>query len=755
MSWLINGQTPESLGLTVAGGEWRSGAASTVRLACGADADAADIFGYDDALEITYGDDVFFQGKIRRADKSASGQREGHDYVVEDAWAELERTTYQEDWAYGASGTVLLPAVVLGVNDAGARITLAQQITEAVNFAADSGVDIQAGTVPTGGMELWPTEATGLSVAEVIRTCLRFHPDWIPWIDHTTTPPTLNVTAAGSATARSVALTAVNQVSITNRADRMPESVRLVFLSATEVDGEVYRDGTIQKYPLDGPDSGPGCLTTIIELGGGMAHLAKQQIETRDIPWPGDATRDQAKDWLKLKFPTIAGIDNTHMGITDWEVSLATDANPKPAEINTHAPRMALRADHLETDAPRELVDGAVQEWMRKRVGKLLIKLKLIPGPLATAAERVLIRQVPPTLVVVGTNAQTKLYKGRPQWQTYAEQAPAGIAQAYYTTIANGCRFEGTATLPATGATMGGWSGRVLNISGGAAAWATMRAPIHGAAWDIEEDRVAVFFGPNPDLSPQDYVDYLRLLRDRVPVWITEEERTSPLLGAEEGPSMKGDAIGPAVGPKEIILLGDDTQPPFWTEIVLEDAEDEEDPPVPKWTVTPGRVFERQRAAAAGNMLYHEPDNITTDGVPTRFAAVSGQAIYVRVTELLPEGTIDEVTIVVGADDLEAVETADTKVVFHYRLAVATEVDGEWIITPYLRGSHIYHWPEGKGLDLEIYDFTVDTFLNVIPGDYPRAVHYFRKGWYVGTDDPGTTPDETEIIAGLTLPPPP
>jgi hypothetical protein len=315
--------------------------------------------------------------------------------------------------------------------------------------------------------------------------------------------------------------------------------------------------------------------------------------------------------------------------------------------------------------------------------------------------------------------------------------------------------YEGSASFVGEGLELAGWSGVVFNISGGLGAWADMDAPVHAAAWDIQTGRVAVSFGPNPDLSPQDFIDYLRALRRRPPMWMSANERTSPQLGDAEGPSAKGDAIGPGPGPRETVIFGDDTQPPFWCEIVLEDAEDEEDPPVPKWTVTPGRVFERQRAATAGNMLYHEPDNITTDGVPTRFAAVSGQAIYVRVTELLPEGTIDEVTIVVGADDLEAVETADTKVVFHYRLAVATEVDDEWVIEPYLRGSHIYHWPEGKGLDLEIYDFTVDTFLNVIPADYPRAVHYFRKGWYVGTDDPGTTPDETEIIAGLTLPPPP
>jgi hypothetical protein len=247
------------------------------------------------------------------------------------------------------------------------------------------------------------------------------------------------------------------------------------------------------------------------------------------------------------------------------------------------AARLALRN---MGDAPRELVEGTVHEWMRKRVGKVKITLEIVEGPLATAAETVLIRQAPKTCIVTGTNATTKLYKGRPQWTLAAEQAPAGVAQAYYNTIVNGCRYEGSASLPGDGLMFAGWAGYVLNVSDGASGWAAMRAPIHSAAWDIGERRVSVSFGPNPDLSPQDFMDYLRLLRDRRPAWISPEERISPKLGDEAGPSMKGDAIGPGVAPKETIILKDDTLPPFWAEIVLEEAEDPEAPGTPKWIVS-------------------------------------------------------------------------------------------------------------------------------------------------------------------------
>jgi hypothetical protein len=371
-----------------------------------------------------------------------------------------------------------------------------------------------------------------------------------------------------------------------------------------------------------------------------------------------------------------------------------------------------------------------------------------VDGPLATAAERVIIRKIPKTLVVTGTNALTKIYKGRPQWKTYAEQAPTGVAQAYYETILAGCRYEGSVTLPAEGMELGSWVGYVVNITGATSAWSAMNAPVHSAAWDIANRRVTVSFGPNPDLSPQDYMDYLRLLRDRPATWISPEERTSPRLGDEGGPSRKGDHVGPGPGPKETAIPSDDTQPPFWVEIVLEDAEDPEDPPVPKWTVTRGRVFERQRATSALNMIYHEPDNILTEaGVPSRFEVTAGHAIYVKVTELIPSGVISGVTIDTEVSTKQAEETAGTSVVFYYKLAEAIETDGEWSLTPFLMGSHIYHWPEQKGLDLKVWDWSEDTDNRIVIGSI-RETHYFRKGGYVGTASPGTATDATANVLG-------
>lgn len=548
-TWLINGSTPETLGLRIVGGEFRAGGPSTVTLEANAQFDAAEAFSYGDEVTITRDGAPYFTGTARLVPKRGTGAEEAIRYVVEDAWADLERTTYQEEWQINGAG-VLLPMVVLGLKQDGTRIDVGAQIAEVLAFAADAGIPIQAGTMPTG-MNLWPAEASGVSCAEVIRTSLRLHPDWIPWIDHTTTPPTFNVTPAATATARSLAVPGAVDVNVTKRDARLPNCVRIVFTTATDIDGTVYRDATVQKYPVDGPDSGPGVLCVQVELAGGSASIQKQQVTTRTLPATG-ATQTAKKNWLNAKFPWLAGVDPDHYSVDTFSLGLIENPDTEPDAINPHA--LPLPLESLD-DAPRELVKGAVHEWMRKRVGQIQVGIEITPvqtgANKADDDERKLLESIPTTFTVTGTNAQTRVYRGRLQWKTTAEQAPAGIAQAYYNTIAAGCLYEGSVTIleEDVGATR--WHGSAINLTGGVTGWATMKAPIHNVRWDLQSQLVTISFGPNPDYSVQDFIEYLRLLRSRGTTWMAGTERTSSELGAESEPSAKGDVAGPKEVPQK------------------------------------------------------------------------------------------------------------------------------------------------------------------------------------------------------------
>jgi hypothetical protein len=553
-AWLIkiNGATgvsPESLDIVIVGGEWASARPSTVMLEAVTAFDGTEVFEYGDTIEITRDGSPYFTGTVRAIPKSANGSGERQRYQVEDAWADLEKTIYQELWSDSPTTTVLLPMVYLGIDDTGTRITLGEQIEEVVAFAVAAGIDIQAGTIPAG-MLLWPTKVTGMSCAEVIRTSLRFHPDWIPWLDHSFSPPKLEVTPRASATARTVAITAADQIEIVETSERVPDCVRICYLTASQDDDTVLRAKVIDKYPVDGDDSGPGVLTVAVDLAGSSAQIQKQQVQVRTIPAAGDDEADM-KDYLRAKFPAIAALADPDFDVTSWATEVVTETETPPDEINPEAPRLVgTTLEHL----PRELVKGAVHEWMRKKIGRVKITFAVRAAAAATDAEAELIDSLPAQVIVTATNAVTKIYKGIASW-TAAEDAPAGVAQAYYETIANGCRFAGSVPLTESEVGATRYHGCKLHLSGGLSAWSTMGAPIHTVSWNLQTRETVIGFGPNPDLSFGDFLEYLRQLARRPATWMSGAERTSEELGDTASASAAGDNVGPADVP------GTDTLP--------------------------------------------------------------------------------------------------------------------------------------------------------------------------------------------------
>ena len=788
MIFLLNGHTPASLGLTVVGGEFRSGSASSIRVEAAEDFDAVSLteWGHGTDVACTVDSAPFFSGKVKLIPTAASAEREGRSYLIEDAWAELETCTYQETWPL-QTGTILMPYVILGLDQAtGARIDLGAQIEAVITFAASAGISIQMGTTPTG-LDLWPTEANGISCAEAIRTCLRFHPDWIPWIDHSSSPPTFNVTPRASATAVSLAVTDCSHFQIVERPDRVPDCVRLLFSTATTYteagdDGETftYRDGTIQKYPTDGPDSGPGVLTSLIELSGGQASIAKQQIETRPIPHkPADgatapqilAAEELAKEWIKQHHQWLVNeagtpMDNDKFLIHKWQIALARDlnpanpleANPKPDPINMHVtPMLATTLAHV----PRELVSGTLHEWMHKRQGEVAVRIVISATQKATDKDRELIAQLPPVTYCMGTNATTKIYRGRPQWQEYAELIEPGIAQAYYNTIAGGCMYEGSATLVDEGNTLGAmtWHGCKLNLTGGIAGWATMAAPIHAIQWDLQSEEVTITFGPNPDYALPDFLEYLSLLRKRPPCWMSADERTSPEMGDKVVSSGRTDHVNPPVkAPLAPQPPPATPLPPFWVSLIPEGTHDA---PTYKLTVNPGYVFERNWkitpttdvAPSHRHFNYHAPDNLTETVaglvVPKRFSFAEDDWVYCNVTETIATGLISAVTLEVSADDKDNATVDDDTIVHHYCLAQIVADGAAFKVRPFLAGSHIEHWIEGKGLDLKVVTYYHSASGWISKGSEYDVTHYFRRGHYIGTTDPGTDPDYTQEVTKM------
>ena len=75
----------------------------------------------------------------------------------------------------------------------GERMSAAQIISAAIDYAAGIGINIQKGAIDAPVTPPW-IETTDKTLSEIIRLALLWQPDAVPWIDHTTSPPTLHVT---------------------------------------------------------------------------------------------------------------------------------------------------------------------------------------------------------------------------------------------------------------------------------------------------------------------------------------------------------------------------------------------------------------------------------------------------------------------------------------------------------------------------------------------------------------------------------
>lgn len=535
VAWTIGGSSLATLGLDVATATFRAGAASELTLRRVAAFDAAPLYNYDAPITLVRAGTPYFSGKVKSRPAWGRSSGEGQIIRIADAWQDLEDTVYMEPWAIG-TGSTDYPMAVLGVDSSGSAITSGEQIEEAISYAISAGVNLQLGAVPAG-LPLWPSEVRNVSCAEVIRLSLRFHPDWVPWIDHSTTPPTFNVTARAALDVRTLNLSGTGDVesfSIQRRDDLKPESVRIVYANATIIDGVTYRDHVIDKWPAAGPDEGPRVLSSVIELAGGQMQFQKSRIQTRTLP----TDQATAKAWLKLKFPHLKDVPDAHMAVNGFLKELVEEAEPHPDPVNPRAERMEVTD---ATDLPRELVRGTIEDWMRKKVGKIRISASVRPAAGASAASKAAIAKGCPAVTVTATNAVTKIYKGVTSWVA-PETAPAGIAQAVYESL-EAYQFEGDVTIVTDDVSATRWHGSALNLTGGLGEWATMKALIHQASVDIESGSVSLSFGPAPYLAAEDFLELQRLLRGRRPTWTSQEERTSNELGAEFAPGSKGDTV--------------------------------------------------------------------------------------------------------------------------------------------------------------------------------------------------------------------
>ena len=460
-----------------------AGAVSTASWQCAVPCDSAPLWPHGTLLSVTRkvnggAPEILLQGKSFKPEGDGTATAEIMNYTVVDAWFDLEREFYNQSRRIMSAGGDLVSVsygrVVLAQSDAGARLTAAATVSALVAYAASLGIPLQAGTIDAPVTPPWD-ELRDRTIAELIQRVLKWQPDAIPWIDHSTVPPTLNVTRRSSMAALSLALTALDACRIRPSPDlQLPGAVVTFELSND------YGD-TVEIQEAGDPDA-LGCARMSIPLEfrpGGRGPV--QEIKAPDL---GDYT---TLAWWQTLFPWL----------------------PAGTVIDG-----ATAAPEIPAGYSRVLKAGIITDWMKDELdlGALNVRISCKAKAYTVDGHEVTEKSLSRQFVL--TNAESRRYYGLFDGG-YAEPAPAGLAAALYAACST-LQYAGRVSLTESEcAAARAGLGKVLHVTGGLAAWANMSAVVEQVEERFDTGETTIVVGPQSHLFPQDLIELVRASRLR------------------------------------------------------------------------------------------------------------------------------------------------------------------------------------------------------------------------------------------------
>lgn len=217
-----------------------------------------------------------FRGKVCELPAIIAADRDANRYVVANAWSELASTLFQDsryvfknpDDPESAKIVTNNTAVVLFQTLAGILRTNGEQITLALQYAIDHGVELQIGTIDPA-IKVPFEEATDVTCAEVIRRSCRYQPDTVSWFDYATQPPTLHLRRRGALSAVTLDLDAASVIISAEpsaRYDLQPVGIKLFIerISVTQGKATIW----YQEQLAGNATEGPRCIVSTIPCVG-------------------------------------------------------------------------------------------------------------------------------------------------------------------------------------------------------------------------------------------------------------------------------------------------------------------------------------------------------------------------------------------------------------------------------------------------------------------------------------------------------
>ena len=555
ITWKINGTLVHELGLKDGRVTYGSLQASTLSFRhAGAAWDADPLFVFDEAVrleQVVMDDDGVtvlstvgvFAGK-RLADPREFGpDSENLSYTFSDVWDELTRRPLLQNQAVvldpessSEPSLVAQGLIVLGQDDGGASVTVAQALTTFIAAAAAAGVSIALGEVTGFDFTVDWDIVADLTIADAILRVLKFSPDAVSEIDYDPEVPVIHFRRRANLTPVSLPISPIGQgefpayvatkgLRIRERKDLVPTFVAIHIRRSNSENGATYL--TIDKQTAGpGAETDDRAIVRTLQLAGSNFSETRLSQECTTTPLAAALTAggtitagsdfDELSKFWKRKCPELAATNITLKGFRNT----AREATPVlDSDGNDATPT-------LDTSLVRELIEGAITPWMENSTLNRKAQDQTYRAEIAydEVVDGVTKRQIETYQAgVQATNASTRPYN----WQESgdeeeAEPAPEDLATSIYNGLkanAHGeAQHEGRLLLIERECSLSLRPGKhALNLTGSRIAYTRMNAVIQTVSADLDKWESDVTFGWPDHLGPADLVDLARANRLKSP----------------------------------------------------------------------------------------------------------------------------------------------------------------------------------------------------------------------------------------------
>lgn len=476
----------------------------------------------DDVI-LTYDSVVRFRGFVRSVKAVASGRGEGYLVELEGAMMKLARTPLLQQIAVAGEtaeedGTGYSADVTLGYDDEGARMNLAETITDLLLSTAGRH-GLTTGTIMASHDVTAPLmEMADATVWTALQRVLAWLPDCVVWFDHAA--GTVNVTKPANLAGVSIAGSGNTSGVLLIEKDRKRRlSVNGVIINwktTATVDGV---DKVSITTDSAGTITGMDVPVVTIPLMGQNVDILSQEVKAATIP-RGVEDFDQATwaAWIKAHIPELSGwdVDTYPDALVIMECEQTVDEDNK-----TGLGTVPVYGEEELPAYPRMLLGGAVPEW-QSGISAAPVKLRIKVRPGEEYADAPGVKAIfgqeeeytkSFTLDCTGTDAQSITYT-TPVIHNDAEEPITGLAADWYAAL-NAVAPSFQIELAGDEARMDIYPGKKLSLTG---TFAVSNAVVQAVTVDIEEGRTVITTGPQSRLTPADLEELMRAGTRRSPL---------------------------------------------------------------------------------------------------------------------------------------------------------------------------------------------------------------------------------------------